>query len=192
MAADLTAQLSGTRIEVSHDAESAVVDASLVASSLPALPDADPMMVEGVMVAQLGTSPVLILRPHLVMSIIGQEFDIFGIDIPIPLPETDDEIIFDSEMMLFDAPEPVPGDDTGSVDESGEGGDEGVGDGVGDTSAGDGGSGTEGETESGGGSSGASGDQGGCGCNSSAPTPLSALSLLLLGLGLRRRRTTLA
>lgn len=192
VAADLTAQLSGTRIEVSHDAESAVVDASLVASSLPALPDADPMMVEGVMVAQLGTSPVLILRPHLVMSIIGQEFDIFGIDIPIPLPETDDEIIFDSEMMLFDAPEPVPGDDTGSVDESGEGGDEGVGDGVGDTSAGDGGSGTEGETESGGGSSGASGDQGGCGCNSSAPTPLSALSLLLLGLGLRRRRTTLA
>ncbi|MEM7157230.1 MAG: MYXO-CTERM sorting domain-containing protein [Myxococcota bacterium] len=191
VAADITAELSGTRIEVSNDSDAAVVDASLVASPLMADAEADPMMVEGVMVAQLGTAPVLIVRPHLVMSIIGQEFDIFGIDIPIPLPETDDEIVFDPEMMLFDAPEPVPGDDTGSLDESGDGGDEGVDDGMGDgTMGGADEGGTEGETDADGSSAGSIEELGGCGCNSRGSTPLSGLALLLLALGLRRRRVS--
>ena len=108
VAADITAALSGLRIEASHAEAGAIVDASLVPSPLPPVLGADPLEVEGVMVASLQTAPVLIIQPHLTMSILGQDFDIFGVDIPVALPETDDEIVFDPEVMLFEAPEPAP------------------------------------------------------------------------------------
>lgn len=184
VAADITAQLSGVRIEVEHSTAASLVDAHMVPSPLPLEPGADPMEVEGVMVARLQTAPVLIVRPHLVMSILGTDYEIFGIDIPVALPETDDELDFDPETMLFDAPEPAPPQP--GEDESGGGGDSGV-DGM-DTGGSDGtGGSTGGDTE---GAPGGVDGADGCGCRSTAQGRSSGAAwglLLLLGLVRRRR-----
>lgn len=185
VAADITAQLSGTRIEVSHGTEASIVDAFQTPSPLPPEPGADPLEVEGVMVTQLQTAPVLIIRPHLVMSILGTDYEIFGIDIPVALPETDDELVFDPELMAFDAPAPAP-PDTGA-DESGSGGATGVGDAT--ATGGDSGSsgtGTDGDTD--GNPACCEDGVGGCGCRGADPSPATAWGLGLLVLGLRRRR----
>ncbi len=182
VAADITAQLEGIRIEATTDGDGAIVDAEGVPSPLSAAPGADPLMVDGVLVANMQTSPVLIVRPHLVMSILGQDFEIIGIDIPIALPETDDVLEFDPEPMIFDAPEP-PSDSDGGLDESGGG--EGVepGDGTGEGSTGTGG----GETDTDGAPGSGEDPIDGCGCNSSTPSPTGMLALGLLVLGWRRR-----
>lgn len=186
VAADVTASLAGLRIEATTPDDAAIVDAEGVPSPLTPTPGADPLMVDGVLVASMQTAPVLIVRPHLVMSILGQDFEIFGIDIPIALPETDEELVFDPEPMLFDAPEPPPAADTG-VDESGEGGAEGA---TSDASAGstsEATAGTETDTDT----SGAAGfgeELEGCGCRGGAPHRGHMLLLGLAVLGLRRRR----
>ncbi len=195
VAADVTARLEGLRIEASAMDEqggmvdAAIVDAEGVASPLSPVPGAELLAVDGVLVAGLQTAPVLIVRPHLVMSILGQDFEIFGIDIPIALPETDEALVFDPEQMLFDAPEPPPSADSGGVDESGEGGGEGAtsdaGEGGGSTGEGPGGTEADTDTE---GSPGGVDEPTGCGCRSGAPAPAGALALGLLALGLVRRR----
>lgn len=187
VAADITAELSGLRIEATHTGDATIVDGHGLAAPLDPEADADPMIVEGVLVTSLSTAPVLIVRPHLVMSIIGQDFEIFGIDIPIALPETDDDLVFDPETMMFDAPEPEPSDSSGGGESDG-GGDDGVGD--------DGGGLDESGTD-GGGSAGD--DTGGnpeccdelptgCGCTSGGPGNAGGLGLMLLALAAIRRR----
>ncbi len=135
---------------------------------------------------QLRTAPTLIINPHLVMSVIGQEFDIAGIDIPIDLPVIDDEIGFETIDLSFprwEAPPPEEGDtgegDGESESDSGDSGDE-----IGD----------EGDTGTGTGDSG--GELSDDGCNCAAPgrgAPRAWLGLGLLGLGLagRRRRQSI-
>jgi MYXO-CTERM domain-containing protein len=193
VAADITASLAGIRIEATaHDGmgtpgDVAIVDAEGVPSPLSPVAGADPLAVDGVMVASLQTAPVLIVRPHLVMSILGQDFEIFGIDIPIALPETDEALVFDPEPMLFDAPEPPPAADTG-LDESGEGGAEGATDadaGSGSTTDGASGTDTDGSV-----SAGAEDALGGCGCRSTGPRGGTggALVMMLVALGIVRRR----
>lgn len=182
VAADITASLSGLRIEAGHASDQAIVDASQVPSPLSPDPGVDPMAVDGVMVMQLQTAPVLTIRPHLVMSILGTDYEIFGVDIPVALPQTDDQLGFDPETMLFDAPAPAPSDD-----ESGEGGGTGLDDaGVADSS----GTGSGGTGDTDGGSPECCEDTGsGCGCRSRGPAPASGLgALLLVLLGVRRRR----
>jgi hypothetical protein len=191
VAADITARLEGVRIEATamDDAggmgDAAIVDAEGVPSPLTPTPAADPLMVDGVLVAALQTAPVLIVRPHLVMSILGQDFEIFGIDIPIALPETDDQLVFDPEPMLFDAPDPPPGADSG-LDESGEGGGDGATDAdAGSTADATGGTGTDTDTD--GSPLGGEDLAGGCGCQAPAGGSGWALLPWLLA-GLRRRR----
>jgi len=185
VAADITARLEGVRIEATTADDGAIVDAWGVPSPLAPVAAEDPLEVEGVLVAALQTSPVLIVRPHLVMSILGQDFEIFGIDIPIALPQTDEELVFDPEPMLFDAPEPPPSGDEGGLDESGEGGGSGVGDGMGEGGDTTGGMGMGTGTDDG---SGGLQDPGeGCGCRS-GPAPGGAGALLLVVLGALRRR----
>lgn len=185
VAADVTASLAGVRIEAFTPDDAAIVDAEGVPSPLSPTPGADPLAVDGVLVASLQTAPVLIVRPHLVMSILGQDFEIFGIDIPIALPETDEELVFDPEPMLFDAPDPPPSADSGGVDESGEGGAEGAtdsGSGLDDTG------GTETSTDTDMSEpldGGAEGD--GCGCRSTGSRG-GVWALMLVVLGVARLR----
>lgn len=187
VAADITARLEGVRIEATTQDDGAIVDAWAVASPLSPVLGEDPLEVEGVLVADMQTAPVLIVRPHLVMSILGQDFEIFGIDIPIALPEVEEQLVFDPEAMLFDAPEPPPNPGSGGLDESGEGGGSGVGDGPGGEGETEG-TGTAGETDSdGSGSGGIDGGSDGCGCRSTPPGPGGAAALLLVVLGLVRR-----
>jgi MYXO-CTERM domain-containing protein len=184
VAADITARLEGVRIEATTIGDGAIVDAEGVPSPLSPTPGADPLAVDGVLVAALQTAPVLIVRPHLVMSILGQNFEIFGIDIPIALPETDEQLAFDPEPMLFDAPEPPPSDSSGGVDESGEAGGEGATD-AGGGSTDEGTTGTETDTD---GEPECCDDSlDGCGCRSTPASPGGALALVFVVLGAVRR-----
>lgn len=185
VAADVTASLEGVRIEAYTPDDAAIVDAEGVASPLSPTPGADPLAVDGVLVATMQTAPVLIVRPHLVMSILGQDFEIFGIDIPIALPETDEELVFDPEPMSFDAPEPPPAADTG-VDESGEGGADGATTEAGADATGEATAGTETDTD--GAAFGGEDPPTGCGCRGGAPSHGGLLALGLAALGLLRRR----
>jgi len=187
VAADVTARLEGVRIEAITIDDGAIVDAEGVPSPLSPSLGADPLPVDGVLVASLQTAPVLTVHPHLVMSILGQDFEIFGIDIPIALPETDEELVFDPEPLLFDAPEPPPSAESGGVDESGEGGAEGATTEASAGSTGDDTSGTETDAETD--TSPACCDEvEGCGCHSGAPSRSVTLTLGLVGLGVLRRR----
>lgn len=185
VAADITASLQGVRIEATTEGGGAIVDAEGVPSPLTAPPGADPLMVDGVLVADMQTAPVLIVSPHLVMSILGVDYEIVGIDLPIALPEVDEQLVFDPEPMLFDAPEPPPSADSGGLDESGEGGGSGVGDETADGSTG--GTAAETDTDGEGASGGIDGAGEGCGCRSE-PGPARAALLPLLVLGAARRR----
>ncbi|MCA9707345.1 MAG: hypothetical protein KDK70_15940, partial [Myxococcales bacterium] len=121
VSADVTASLAGVRIEATTAQDGALVDQEGVPSPLSPDPGADPLAVEGVMVADLQTETVLTLRPHLVMTIVGMPYEIVGIDIPVALPPVDDTLIFDPESMAFDAPEPPPEPGTsasGGVDDT--------------------------------------------------------------------------
>ncbi len=189
VAAELQASLSGTRVELVAGATVGVVQAHGETPVFAGVPEDGALTVDGTMVAQLRAAPTIILRPHLVMSILGQDFDIFGIDIPIALPPTDDEVVFEPETMVFAepvAPPPAPGSGSdgdggsasgsdGGLDGTGGGDDLGGSDG-GDTSSGDDGAGAA-----------ESGD--GCGCTSApAPTDAPLWGGLVLLLGVRRRR----
>lgn len=183
VAADVTATLAGVHIEATTPDDGAIVDAEGVPSPLSPSLGADPLAVDGVLVASMQTAPVLIVRPHLVMSILGQDFEIFGIDIPIALPETDDELVFDPEPMLFDAPEPPP-----SADESGEGGGSGATSDADEGSTDDDTGGTETDTDTDDPPLGGEDAPEGCGCRGGAPGPTGTLALAVLALGLLRRR----
>lgn len=190
VAADITASLEGLRIEALTEGDEALVDAHQVPSPLTPAPGEDPLAVDGVLVAGVQTSPTLIVRPHLVMSILGQDFEIVGIDIPVELPPTDDVLEFEPEPMLFEAPEPPPAPPT--TGDEGSGGGDGGGDGsvADDTGAADGGTaGGESGTETDGAPE-CCDEVEGCGCRSGrAPNGLAlGLVLLMLGLVPRRRR----
>ncbi|WP_106390347.1 MYXO-CTERM sorting domain-containing protein [Enhygromyxa salina] len=133
---------------------------------------------------QLRTMPTLIIYPHLAVSVLFDDYDVGGIEIPVDLPVVDEEIAFETIDLSFpywEEPEPEPGD--GDGDPAGdEGGDTGDDDGGLDE--------TGGETGTGGDDLGQLED-GGCNCaTETAPgrgLGWSALGLLAL-VGLRRRR----
>ena len=191
--AQIEASLSGTRVELVAGESMASIQAYGESATLVALPEDGDLTVDGTMVAQLQAAPTIILRPHLVMSIVGQDFDIFGIDIPIALPPTDDEIVFDPETMVFAAPPPpppAPGSDgdggsasgsasgsDGGLDGTGGGDDLGGSDDLGDTTG----------VDDAGADAVDSGDA--CAC-ASDPAPANAVAwgVLVFLLGVRRRR----
>lgn len=184
VAAEVTGSLSSLRVEMTTALGStAQIDEEWVAEALAADPGPEPLAAQGALISTLQSAPTIIVRPHLTMSILGQDYEIVGIDIPVALPPIDDEIVFDPEPLVFDRPPEPPGADSSGGD-GGEGEDDGGGssgiDGTSSTSTGD---------DSGSGGSGAATDgDHGCGCRSSAGA--ASWAWLLLVLGFRRRLAT--
>jgi MYXO-CTERM domain-containing protein len=141
----------------------------------------DPLLLPATAYCQLKTQPTVIINPHLVVTVLFDEYDIAGIDIPVDLPVVDEEIAFETIELSFpfwEEPEPGDGDGDPAGEEDGGSGE-------------DGGTGETGETETGGaGIEGLRDD----GCNCSTSSSSQSLGGTLLGLfallGLRRRRVS--
>jgi len=74
----------------------------------------DPFMVDGVLFGELVTAPTIVLKPTLVMEILGKEYEIADIELPIQLPPFDDTIQFETISMSFPRPPPPPDPETTS------------------------------------------------------------------------------
>jgi MYXO-CTERM domain-containing protein len=175
VAVDIEASLACNRIEVAGP----VGDAVFVSEGESVFVDPgegpDDLELAATLHCQLVTMPSLIVRPHLVMQVGLEEYDIAGIDIPIDLPVVDEEVAFDPITLSFPRWEP-PSDESGGESGEDSGGDDEIGD----------------ESESGTDDAGL--DEGlgvddGCSCASDS-TGGGALGfgLFALALGLRRRR----
>lgn len=190
----VAASLAGEAIEASTQApqpqwqkiEAEGASAELLAGPGPT---PDPLEVEGVLVCSVMTAPTIVLKPTLVMEILGMEYEIADIEIPVALPTFDDVIRFDPVAMQF--PRPVP--------EAASTGADSEGDSAGGSGEPTTGGANGGETGVEGGSSGADSASGGagapvedgCGCRSGglggSGARASMLVLALLGLTRRRR-----
>lgn len=156
-------------------------------------PAPDPFIVEGTLLCGLRTAPTVVLKPTLVMEILGQKFEVADIEIPIAIPPFDDQIRFAPIAMSFPRPPPAPG-----ADSEGDSHGDSSSDSDAPTSGADdepsGGSGTTGDDSLGGldvggaeGGTSGPGDEG-CACDVRNRGPGPAALLLLALLGLRRRR----
>lgn len=147
-------------------------------------PEPDPLIVGGTLVCALNTAPTVVLKPTLVMEILGQDFEIADIEIPIALPPFDDAIRFDTITMNFPRPPATPGEGDGTGDSHGNSSSDSDTPTTGEDIAGE----ASATDDSGITSIDTAGtaDEGGCECDLRARTPAPLLALLLLGL--RRRR----
>lgn len=129
----------------------------------------------------------MVFKPTLVMTILGQDFEVANIEIPVAIPPFDDQVRFDPITMNF--PRPAPSADS-------EGDSHGYSSSDSDTptssdTANDSLSGTASEGTGGaaGEAEGAQpGEDDGCGCDVDRPGPGPAGLLMLVWLGLKRRR----
>jgi MYXO-CTERM domain-containing protein len=197
---DVAASVSGALASLRVDATTAQGTTGTIAAEgatapLPADAGPEALQVDGVLVSSLQATPTIIVRPHLVMSILGQDYEIAGIDIPVALPPIDDELVFAPEPLTFARPT-APGEDDGGDDTESSGGadDRGdAGEGAGDGASEDDGGPAEGagdtsgvgESSDSGGASTESAD--GCGC-STAGERGRMMSVLLLGVSALARR----
>ena len=157
----------------------------------------DPLEVDGVLTCQLLTAPTIVLRPTLVMEILGKEYEIADIDVPIQIPPFDDAIQFSTIPMAFPRPPPPPPPETTGASDSDSDSDSG---GAGSTSDTEGESLSDGDSDPSGTDSATSTDTGfdsgpgeeGCACSSGggAPAPSALWLGLLAAVGLRRRRSS--
>ncbi len=165
----IDASLQGNRIDVEATNPSggaAVITIEGESAPLDPGEDVVPFEVEGTLVCDLATAPDVVIYPHLVFTIVGQDFDIGGIEIPVDLPTIEDELELEPLPMQFhDRPEPEGDTDPEDTEDSSGSDDDG--------GTGDGGANSE----------------SGCGCRAVDSPPASALSLLaLVALGRRRTR----
>lgn len=183
MAVDIEASLACNRIEVVGAADEAVFIVEGESVFVDPGEGPEDLALEATLVCQLVTMPSLIVRPHLVMTVGLDDYDLGGFDIPIELPAIDEEVTFDPVALSFPRPEPEPEPPTGDSG-GGTGEDEGGGGTEGDT-------GGESESETGG-DAGLDGRamEDGCNCSTDGGRDrgVLGLSLLALALGLRRRR----
>jgi hypothetical protein len=185
---DIEASLQCNRIEVlGPDGETNVF--ALEGESLWIEPGEgpEPLVMPATAYCQLHTQPTLIINPHLVVTVLFDEYDIAGIDIPVDLPVVDEEIAFETIELSFpfwEEPEPGDGDGDPAGEEGGATGEDGGTDETGGT--GDAGLGGLGEAD------GCNCSTGSSGSISSARSTWHGLGGTLLGLfglfGLRRRR----
>ena len=117
----VAAALAGDSIEaVTLDpmAQLATVTAEGEAVSLLAGPGPlpDPLEVDGTLVCELSTDVTIVLKPTLVMEILGQKFEIADIEIPIELPPFADILRLGPVAMSFPRPPPPPEPETGTSD----------------------------------------------------------------------------
>lgn len=174
VAVDVTASLACNRIEVAGPIDDAVFVSEGESVFVDPGEGPDALELEATLHCQLVTMPSLIVRPHLVMQVGLEEYDIAGIDIPIDLPVVDEEVAFDPITLSFPRWDPPAGT-------SGESGEDGGDDEVGD------------ESESGTDDAGLDDELGtddGCNCSSEGQATPGIAGLAMLGLmfGLRRRR----
>ena len=150
-------------------------------------PAPDPFVVEGTLLCGLRTAPTVVLKPTLVMTILGQDFEVADIEIPVAIPPFNDQIRFDPLAMEFPRPAPV-GDSEGDSHgySSSDSDSPTTSDTAGATA--DPGS-SSGDAASGAGEAGGAqpGEDDGCGCDVRRPDAHAGLLLLAL-LGLTRRR----
>ncbi|MEZ4382480.1 MAG: hypothetical protein R3A79_14180 [Nannocystaceae bacterium] len=172
--------------------EAITVEGASAALDAGAGPLPDPFVVDGVLFCDLETAPTIVLKPTLVMTILGKDYEIAGIDIPVMIPPFDDAIQFDTQTMEFPRPEPPPppettGSDSGTSDSA---------TGTGGATTTDGSSGGVSDSDAASATDGASGgfggpDEEGCACAAGGrPAPLDlgfALGLVLVAAGRRRR-----
>jgi MYXO-CTERM domain-containing protein len=126
IAVDVEASLQCNRIEVTGGVD----DSVFVIEGEPVFVDPgdgdDDLELEATLYCQLVTMPSVIVRPHLVMTVGLDEYDIAGIDIPIDLPTVDEEVAFDPVTLSFPRPEPPA--TTGGESGGDSGGDDEIGD----------------------------------------------------------------
>lgn len=165
------------------------------AVSLPAGPGPlpDPLQVDGTLVCGLATAPTVVLKPTLVMEILGQKFEVADIEVPIDIPPFDDVVRFAPVAMSFPRPPPAPdadseGDSHGYSSSESDG-DAPTGSDGDEPTAGDGDTTDDGDDSESGGEAGGAlpPDDEGCECATGGRGPAPLLLLALLGL-LRRRR----
>lgn len=186
------ASLEGTAIEaVTSDPEIQLVTVVAEGEAVPLAagpgPAPDPLQVDGTLICNLATAPTVVFKPTLVMTILGQDFEVADIEIPVAIPPFDDQVRFAPIAMSFPRPPPAPGVDS-------EGDSHGYSSSDSDTpTSSDTATATAGDSSSGGDSLGGEaggaqpGEDDGCGCNTRGPGPAGLLLLALLGLRRRRR-----
>lgn len=178
LAVDIEASLACNRIEVSGPLGDATFTSEGELQAIDPGEGPDDLELEATLYCQLVTMPSLIVRPHLVMEVAFDEYDIAGIDIPIELPTVDEEIAFAPVTLSFPRPE-LPSDTGETGGESG--GDTGGDDEVGETD------------ESGSDDAGGEALDDGCSCASDRSSSggllgLGVIALAMLGLRRRHRR----
>ncbi len=186
------AALEGTAIEsVTADPEIQLVTTIAEGVAVPLAagpgPTPDPLHVDGTLICNLQTAPTVVFKPTLVMTILGQDFEVADIEIPVAIPPFNDQIRFDPLAMEFPRPAPI-GDSEGDSHgySSSDSDTPTTSDTAGATA--DPGS-SSGDAASGAGEAGGAqpGEDDGCGCDVRRPDAHAGLLLLAL-LGLTRRR----
>ena len=109
--AEVYAELEGNSITVESESEAAIVDAWDLAVSLGADPTS-PLDVWATLEAYLYFEITLTLYPSVVLTVLGTDFTLAQIDIPIDVPPLDDTWTFEQEALSFAAP-PPPEDPSG-------------------------------------------------------------------------------
>ena len=157
----------------------------------------DPLIVDGILVCDLATAPTVVLRPTLVMKILGKKFEIANIEIPIALPPFDDTIRLDAVTMSFERPAPPPDPETTGTSEGDSHGnsssdtdtpttsDTSTSDTRDDSSSSDAASDTASDAD---GDTAGAATPDGCACDLETRSPAPLLALLLLALPRRRPR----
>lgn len=177
-------ELHGRRIEVEDrqvpGAPATVLEEGVFAD-LSAGPGPGALRTTGRVFCDLRTKADVVVYPHLVFTVLGQDFDIAGVEIPVQVPSVDDEIVLDPvDMDFVERPASEPGDSVGTGGGSGGQGTAGTTTGAAST-GGNATGGTEG--------AGAAAADGGCGCRvprgRKAPAIAVAFGVLL---SLPRRR----
>ena len=122
VAADVYAELEGNSILVEAPESSVIVDAWDLAFALGADPTS-PLDVWATLEAYLYWEITVNLYPTVVLTVLGQDFTLAQIDIPVPLPSFDDIWVFDPVALHFAAPPPIePEEEQGDDDDSADGG----------------------------------------------------------------------
>lgn len=187
------ASLAGTAIEAaSKDPELQLVTVVAEGEAVPLAagpgPLPDPLKIEGTLICELRTAPTIVLKPTLVMTILGQDFEVADIEVPVAIPPFDDQVRFGPLAMSFPRPPP-------SADSDGDSHGDSHGNSSSDSdtpTTSDSGAatsaGTTGDAGSDGEAGGAQpGEDDGCGCDTRGGSGPAGLLLLAL-LALPRRR----
>lgn len=110
--AEVYAELEGNSITVESETESAIVDAWDLAVSLGADPTS-PLDVWATLEAYLYFEVTLTLYPSVVLTVLGSNYTLGQLEIPIETPPIDDTWVFDPVDLSFSAPvDSNPGGET--------------------------------------------------------------------------------